>query len=134
MSSPAERAKDTLGRVYEYFLSRFASAEGKSGGQFYTPSSVVRVLVEMPCYANTMALKWHVSELAADERIAMLITDIQMPIMDGFELAERAREKRPDMPIVLMSGKVVGRPGFPVIKKPFTQPQLAEIVGPIIRP
>jgi type I restriction enzyme M protein len=43
----ADRAKDTLGRVYEDFLSRFASAEGKSGGQFYTPSSVVRVLVEM---------------------------------------------------------------------------------------
>ena len=43
----ADRAKDTLGRVYEYFLARFASAEGKSGGQFYTPSSVVRVLVEM---------------------------------------------------------------------------------------
>ena len=43
----ADRAKDTLGRVYEYFLSRFASAEGKSGGQFYTPSRVVRVLAEM---------------------------------------------------------------------------------------
>ncbi|MDS4068415.1 MAG: class I SAM-dependent DNA methyltransferase [Candidatus Competibacter sp.] len=42
-----DRAKDTLGRVYEYFLARFASAEGKSGGQFYTPSHVVRVLVEM---------------------------------------------------------------------------------------
>ncbi len=42
-----DRTKDTLGRVYEYFLSRFASAEGKSGGQFYTPSHVVRVLVEM---------------------------------------------------------------------------------------
>jgi type I restriction enzyme M protein len=42
-----QTAKDTLGRVYEYFLSRFASAEGKSGGQFYTPSHVVRVLVEM---------------------------------------------------------------------------------------
>ncbi|MBW8074458.1 MAG: N-6 DNA methylase [Metallibacterium scheffleri] len=42
-----QRSKDTLGRVYEYFLSRFASAEGKSGGQFYTPSRVVRVLVEM---------------------------------------------------------------------------------------
>lgn len=41
------RSKDTLGRVYEYFLSRFASAEGKKGGQFYTPQSVVRVLVEM---------------------------------------------------------------------------------------
>jgi type I restriction enzyme M protein len=47
LGSTADRAKDTLGRVYEYFLSRFASAEGKSGGQFYTPSHVVRVLVEM---------------------------------------------------------------------------------------
>lgn len=41
------RAKDTLGRVYEYFLSKFASAEGKGGGEFYTPPSVVRVLVEL---------------------------------------------------------------------------------------
>lgn len=40
-------SKDTLGRVYEYFLSRFASAEGKGGGEFYTPQSVVRLLVEM---------------------------------------------------------------------------------------
>jgi len=41
------RAKDILGRVYEYFLTMFASAEGKNGGQFYTPSCVVRTLVEM---------------------------------------------------------------------------------------
>jgi type I restriction enzyme M protein len=41
------RSKDILGRVYEYFLSSFASAEGKKGGQFYTPRCVVRVLVEM---------------------------------------------------------------------------------------
>jgi type I restriction enzyme M protein len=41
------RTKDILGRVYEYFLTQFASAEGKNGGQFYTPSCVVRVLVEM---------------------------------------------------------------------------------------
>src|SRR5213594_378413 len=47
LGSTADRAKDILGRVYEYFLARFASAEGKSGGQFYTPSRVVRVLVEM---------------------------------------------------------------------------------------
>src|SRR5437588_2603378 len=47
LGSTADRSKDTLGRVYEYFLSRFASAEGKSGGQFYTPTHVVRVLVEM---------------------------------------------------------------------------------------
>ena len=71
--------------------------------------------------------------LSADQRIALLITDVQMPLMDGFELAERAREKRPDMPIVLMSGKELGRPGYPVVRKPFSQPQLAEIVAPIVR-
>jgi len=41
------RSVDLLGRVYEYFLTRFASAEGKNGGQFYTPSCIVRCLVEM---------------------------------------------------------------------------------------
>src|SRR3989339_514382 len=41
------RSKDVLGRVYEYFLGRFASAEGKGGGEFYTPQSVVKILVEM---------------------------------------------------------------------------------------
>ncbi len=44
---PSHRSVDLLGRVYEYFLRQFASAEGKKGGQFYTPSCVVRVLVEM---------------------------------------------------------------------------------------
>ena len=41
------RQQDLLGQVYEYFLGQFALAEGKKGGQFYTPESVVRVLVEM---------------------------------------------------------------------------------------
>lgn len=41
------KARDTLGRVYEYFLGKFAAAEGKLGGEFYTPRCVVRVLVEM---------------------------------------------------------------------------------------
>jgi type I restriction enzyme M protein len=41
------RSKDILGRVYEYFLGQFASAEGKKGGEFYTPRCVVKLLVEM---------------------------------------------------------------------------------------
>ena len=41
------RAKDILGRVYEYFLGEFAKAEGKKGGQFYTARAVVKLLVEM---------------------------------------------------------------------------------------
>ncbi|MBT3071432.1 type I restriction-modification system subunit M [Rhodomicrobium sp. Az07] len=43
----AGQARDLLGRVYEYFLGGFAGSEGKRGGEFYTPRSVVRVLVEM---------------------------------------------------------------------------------------
>lgn len=41
------KARDTLGRVYEYFLAKFAQAEGKLGGEFFTPRSIVRLLVEM---------------------------------------------------------------------------------------
>ncbi|MFT5029631.1 MAG: type I restriction enzyme M protein [Candidatus Binatia bacterium] len=47
LADVASRSKDLLGRVFEYFLTQFASAEGKNGGQFYTPSCVVRLLVEM---------------------------------------------------------------------------------------
>jgi len=47
LGDKANRSRDILGRIYEYFLAQFASAEGKKGGEFYTPRSVVRVLVEM---------------------------------------------------------------------------------------
>ena len=47
MADEADRSRDILGRVYEYFLGGFAGAEGKRGGEFYTPRSVVRLLVEM---------------------------------------------------------------------------------------
>ena len=47
LGDAASRANDILGHVYEYFLGQFANAEGKKGGQFYTPQSVVRPLVAM---------------------------------------------------------------------------------------
>ena len=47
MAEEADRSRDILGRVYEYFLGGFAGTEGKRGGEFYTPRSVVRLLVEM---------------------------------------------------------------------------------------
>lgn len=47
MGDAADRSRDVLGRVYEYFLGQFAGAEGKRGGEFYTPRSVVQMLVEM---------------------------------------------------------------------------------------
>jgi type I restriction enzyme M protein len=47
LNQGSDKSKDVLGRVYEYFLGQFAGAEGKRGGEFYTPRSVVRTLVEM---------------------------------------------------------------------------------------
>ncbi len=47
LSEASNRGRDILGRVYEYFLGQFASAEGKKSGEFYTPACVVRLLVEM---------------------------------------------------------------------------------------
>ena len=47
MAGESDRSQDILGRVYEYFLGGFAGTEGKRGGEFYTPRSVVRLLVEM---------------------------------------------------------------------------------------
>ncbi|MEO0074844.1 MAG: class I SAM-dependent DNA methyltransferase [candidate division WOR-3 bacterium] len=47
LGDPESRSKDILGNVYEYFLGQFADAEGKKGGQFYTPKCIVKLLVEM---------------------------------------------------------------------------------------
>ena len=47
MNEAKDKARDVLGRVYEYFLGQFAGSEGKRGGEFYTPRSVVQIMVEM---------------------------------------------------------------------------------------
>ncbi len=47
LQSEHKNSKDLFGRVYEYFLGEFANAEGKKGGQFYTPKSIVKLMVEM---------------------------------------------------------------------------------------
>jgi type I restriction enzyme M protein len=47
LQDESHKSEDLLGRVYEYFVGKFASAEGKSGGEFYTPQCVVRLLVSM---------------------------------------------------------------------------------------
>ena len=52
-----DREKDILGRIYEYFLGQFASAEGRRGGEFFTPRSIVKLLVEiLEPYENARVL------------------------------------------------------------------------------
>ena len=66
------RSKDILGRVYEYFLSQFASAEGKKGGEFYTPRCIMRLLVEMlePFTGGLRSLLWLFRDVRSVHRVA----------------------------------------------------------------
>jgi two-component system cell cycle sensor histidine kinase/response regulator CckA len=74
--------------------------------------------------------------------IRLLISDVIMPYMDGGELAERARDLHPRLPIVLMSAYPVGEiaeliagyPEFPFLEKPFTTEGLHRVLAPLIGP
>src|SRR3954453_14511730 len=67
-------------------------------------------------------------KLSSHERVSILITDINMPGMDGHELAERARRIRPELKILQLSGREPRRGGHPMIRKPFTEEDLAHVM------
>ncbi|MCK1368016.1 response regulator [Bradyrhizobium sp. 62] len=62
--------------------------------------------------------------LQRHEQISILITDINMPNMDGHELAERASRFRPGLKVLQLSGRERRRDGFPLIRKPFSEDDL----------
>jgi two-component system cell cycle response regulator CpdR len=68
-------------------------------------------------------------ELRRNERISILITDINMPGMDGHELAERAKRIRPELKVLQLSGRERRRGGYPMIRKPFTVEDLANTMA-----
>ena len=63
--------------------------------------------------------------LKQNQHISILITDINMPGMDGHELAELARRRRPELKILQLSGREPRRDGLPMIRKPFSFEELA---------
>ena len=82
MHDSADRARDLLGRVYEYFISGFASAEGKRGGEFFTPRSVVRKarqqrnVVEAKAFSERLqaaVARYHANAITSLEMIQELI-------------------------------------------------------------
>jgi two-component system cell cycle response regulator CpdR len=64
-------------------------------------------------------------QLRRNEHISILITDINMPGMDGHELAHLAKRIRPALKVLQLSGREPRRGGFPMIRKPFTEEDLA---------
>ncbi|WP_426613483.1 response regulator [Bradyrhizobium sp. McL0616] len=65
-------------------------------------------------------------QLKRHDRISVLITDINMPGMDGHELAELATRLRPALKVLQLSGRERRRDGFPMIRKPFSEEDLAK--------
>ena len=65
-----------------------------------------------------------VGQLARDHSIDMLFADINMPGLSGPELAERARQFRPELPVLLLSGRESDGRGFPLLRKPFSESDL----------
>jgi two-component system cell cycle response regulator CpdR len=66
--------------------------------------------------------------LAGDEGLKILITDINMPEMNGYELAEKARRAREDLKVIVLSGRETDDRGLPMIHKPFLQEDLARVM------
>ena len=64
-------------------------------------------------------------QLRQNDRIEVLITDINMPEMDGHELAHRAKRIRPQLRVLQLSGRERRRDGYPMIRKPFSMEDLA---------
>ncbi|MCK1367249.1 response regulator [Bradyrhizobium sp. 62] len=66
--------------------------------------------------------------LRGNKNIAALITDINMPGMDGHELAERARRLNPSLKMLQLSGREQRKGGLPLLRKPFTESDLARVM------
>jgi two-component system, cell cycle response regulator CpdR len=66
--------------------------------------------------------------LSVNERIDLLITDVELPDMNGLELIERAKRQRPTLHIVVTSGHAAVPDGVPFVRKPFTSWELVRII------
>jgi hypothetical protein len=90
----SHRARDLMGEVYEYFLAKFAAAEGKRGGEFFTPPSVVRTIVEVldEMSGGEVSAKIHIYKA---ERELFIAHKMVLAVSDTFEAAESREEPNP---------------------------------------
>ena len=83
------------------------------------------MLTDLGCNVLTAETpKAALAKLAEDKRIEILITDINMSSMDGYELAEKARRMRLGLQVMFLSGRESDGHGFPLIRKPFLKADL----------
>ena len=83
---------------------------------------IANMLVDLGCQVVCAASGSDaLDQLRRNEQISILITDINMPGMDGHELAERAQRVSPELKILQLSGRERRRDGYPMIRKPFSR-------------
>ena len=83
------------------------------------------MLEDLGCEVVTAADAFEaLAKLAANQAIEILITDINMPGMNGYELAERTRQTREGLHVIVLSGRETDGRGFPIIRKPFLRQDL----------
>ena len=90
----------------------------------------VAMLENIGCEAVTASNSHEALErLASDSRIEILITDINMPGMDGYELAKTATQIYERLKVIMLSGREHDGRGFPLIRKPFLQEELTRTMA-----
>jgi len=91
---------------------------------------IAQMLEELGCeVVMTTDPRLALDLLAGDERLEILITDINMPEMSGYELAEKAQRARKNLGVIVLSGRETEPHGFPMIRKPFLQEDLARTMA-----
>jgi two-component system, cell cycle response regulator CpdR len=86
---------------------------------------IASMLEDLGCEVITVASGNDALEkLSIDRRIEILVTDINMPGMDGYELAEAATRTREQLKVILLSGREQDGSGFPLVRKPFLEQDL----------
>jgi CheY-like chemotaxis protein len=87
------------------------------------------MLAELGCdvIAVTSATE-ALENLASNRRVEILITDINMPDIGGYELAEKARRVKKDLQVILVSGRDTNGHGLPLIRKPFLTADLKQVM------
>jgi two-component system, cell cycle response regulator CpdR len=95
-----------------------------------TRELIASMLEELGCETLTARSATDaLGQLARDEGIDMLFADVNMPGLSGRELAERARDFRPKLRVLLVSGLESDGRGFPLLRKPFSQSDLRRVIA-----